>query len=294
MVLGLPDVELTGVTTVADPDGRRAGYVRLLLQLLGHDEVPVAVGAGVSSTDGRPMGGIPDHTAFWGELPVPPSVTTEPGAAHTLLQASIERGATIVGIGPSTNLAALERARPGSMARARVVLMGGWLGEMRPGYPPWDPQRDWNVRCDVEAALTVARTAGDITWCTIPATIDAQLRERDLPELRATGTVGELLARQSVAHRAESGKGDLVGWPGIADDLVNFHWDPVATAAALGASAVQAAEVSATVVREGRAVRLVPSPSGRPMRVIEGVDPASFTRYWLEAVRSAQAGSSGR
>ena len=48
MLLKLPDVELTGVTTVAEEQGRRAGYVRYLLDLLGRGDIPFAAGADTS------------------------------------------------------------------------------------------------------------------------------------------------------------------------------------------------------------------------------------------------------
>ena len=64
----------------------------------------------------------------------------------------VERGATVIAIGPYTNLALLEAARPGILREARVVLMGGWVYPAADGLPPWGPERDWNVQCDTTAA----------------------------------------------------------------------------------------------------------------------------------------------
>jgi inosine-uridine nucleoside N-ribohydrolase len=50
MLLGWPGVEITGITTVADPAGRRAAYVEYLLRLAGRDDIPLAAGTEVSST----------------------------------------------------------------------------------------------------------------------------------------------------------------------------------------------------------------------------------------------------
>jgi Inosine-uridine preferring nucleoside hydrolase len=50
MLLGWPDVEITGITTVADPGGRRAACVAHLLRLAGRDDIPLAAGAEVSAT----------------------------------------------------------------------------------------------------------------------------------------------------------------------------------------------------------------------------------------------------
>jgi inosine-uridine nucleoside N-ribohydrolase len=48
-LLGRPEVDLVGVTTVADADGMRAAYARHLIGLAGRD-VPAAAGAGLSLT----------------------------------------------------------------------------------------------------------------------------------------------------------------------------------------------------------------------------------------------------
>ena len=47
-LLASPDAELTGVTTVLESAGRRAGYVRYVVAMAGR-EVPVAAGADVGS-----------------------------------------------------------------------------------------------------------------------------------------------------------------------------------------------------------------------------------------------------
>lgn len=290
MVLGWPGVEVVGITTTADPDGQRAGYVAYLLDLLGRADIPLAVGAGASSTTGRPMGGIPDHQRYWGTTQPPPPLSGEPSAAVDLLDAAVGLGATIAAIGPFTNLALLEKARPGRLGEASVVVMGGWLAPLRDEFPPWGPSRDWNVICDLDAAETVGEQVGDLTWTTIPGTIKAQLRQRDLTRLRAAGAVGELLARMSLAHGAENELADLARrHEGLHDDLVNFHWDPVACATALGWGGLQVREVTASLVRKRKSLRLVRSAAGRRTRVVVDVDAEAFSERWLTAVEAAAA-----
>ena len=102
-VLSHPDVQLVGVTTVADENGRRAGYARYALGLAGASSVPVAAGADVSLGRFRFRPGYPPHERYWPE-PVPAA----PGprdAARDLLQSAIREHAVVVGIGPFTNLA---------------------------------------------------------------------------------------------------------------------------------------------------------------------------------------------
>jgi len=98
MLLGWPDVEITGVTTSTDPDGIRAGFVRYALRLAGRDDVRVVAGAAGS------VGGFFVPLAFpdyWPE-PIEP-VPAAPGAALDAIASSAAAGATIVAVGPYTN-----------------------------------------------------------------------------------------------------------------------------------------------------------------------------------------------
>lgn len=143
MLLGWPGVDIVGITTAVDPGGRRAGYVAHCLQLAGRQDIPVAAGAEVSLTTLRLANPVTDDERYWpSTLACRPS---PPGAALDLLDHSIETGATVVGIGPYTNLALLEVARPGSLGRAPVVTMGGWTQPPSDGLPAWGPEMDWNV-----------------------------------------------------------------------------------------------------------------------------------------------------
>jgi purine nucleosidase len=48
VLLKWPDLEITGVTTVSEEQGRWAGYVQYVLDLLGRSDIPCAAGADVS------------------------------------------------------------------------------------------------------------------------------------------------------------------------------------------------------------------------------------------------------
>lgn len=286
MVLGWPGAELTGVTTVADADGKRAGYARYLLDMAGRDDVPLAAGAGASLA-GHDMGGIPDHGTYWADATVPPLPSPVEDALD-LLDRSIDAGATVVAIGPYTNLALLERARPGRLDGARVVVMGGWVRPPRAGLPAWGPDMDWNVQCDPAAARLVVELA-DLTLATLPATMQAQLRGVHLPRLAASGSLGALLARQALEHAREHSMADLGrAHDGLPDDLLNFQYDPVACAVALGWDGVTVEELRLRPVEEGRSLWFQEHPDGRPARVVTDVDGDAFAGAWLTAVEEAQ------
>jgi purine nucleosidase len=283
MLLGWPEAEITGITTVADPGGRRAAYVAHLLHLVGRDDIPLAAGAEVSATTlGRadPV----DDERHW-----PASVTPRPappGAALDLLERSLDTGATLVAIGPYTNLALLEISRIGSLRRQPVVVMGGWV-EPSPGLPRWGPEMDFNVQWDTRAAEVVAATAR-LTMVTLPATLSAHLRRADLPRLRAAGPLGQLLARQSEAH-AETYQMEKLGrdHSGLPDDLLNFQYDPVACAVALGWSGATVEDIRVRPLRTDDVLSFQPHPDGRSTRVVLDVDGAAFRETWLSAVEAA-------
>lgn len=286
MLLGWPDVEVVGVTTSADPGGQRAGYGEYCLGLLGRGDIPVVAGAELSLSHGEAAGPVVDDPRYWpcGIEPCPASA----GAATGLLVASVEQGATIVSVGPYTNLAVLERRHPGALAQVPVVLMGGWTQPPAPGLPAWGPERDSNVQWDTEAAREVVDAAGDLVLSTLPASLRAPLRRADLPRLRALGPMGELLARQSEAHSADTGKGDLgPAHPALPDDLLNFHYDPLACAVAVGWPGARVERARLRVAMEGSVLRFLHASDGKPVGVVVDVDGEAFASTWLSAVGNA-------
>jgi purine nucleosidase len=77
--------------------------------------------------------------------------------------------------------------------------------------------------------------------------------------------------------------------PGPADDLLNFQYDPVACAVAVGWPGAVVEQARLQLVHEGELVRFRPGAAGRPMRMLAGLDSGGFTDYWLKAVEAAQA-----
>ena len=284
MLLGWSGVEITGITTVADPGGRRAAYVAHLLHVAGRDEIPLAAGAEVSSTTLGRADPSDDKRHWPADISPRPS---PPGAALDLLGRSLDSGATLVAIGPYTNLALLEISCAGSLAREPVVVMGGWVDQPAPGLPRWGPDMDFNVQWDTRAAEVVAATA-QLTLVTLSATLSAHLRRSDLPRLLAAGPLGQLLARQSDAH-GQTNQMEQLGreHPRLPDDLLNFQYDPVACAVALGWSGAAVKDMRLRPVQQDGVLFFERHPEGRPTRVVIDVDGVAFRETWISAVEGA-------
>jgi inosine-uridine nucleoside N-ribohydrolase len=286
MLLGRPDVDLVGITTTIDPGGARAACAAHVLSLVGRDDVPVAAGAECSMTTGTPVDPFTDER-YWpalDPLPAPDS------AALDLLLSNIEGGATVIAIGPYTNLAVLERLRPGSLRRAPLVVMGGWTQPPAKGLPPWGPERDWNVQWDTGAAEVVAASASCLTLTPFSATLRAHLRAAELPRLRASGPLGELLARQSLAYADDRGAAELAAaHPALPTDLLIFHHDPLACAVAVGWPGGEVTEMLLSHGFDGAVFRWRQDEQGRRTGVVTDLDPAAFSRDWMAAVENAQS-----
>ncbi len=293
MLLKLPDVQLTGVTTVAEEHGRRAGYVRYVLDLMGRSDVPFAAGADTADGIYRyPSLGYPPDEVNYPE-PVPP-VPGHIDAALDLLKRSIEQDALIVGIGPFTNLRLLDEKYPGILRDARLFLMGVYVDDVPPGYPDFARTDDWNVQVDVSSALHVLEHA-DPTCIPITVTAQTALRRADIPRLQSADQLGELLARQADAFWEEWHNGEkFAQYEHVPDDMINFHHDPLACAIALGWSeGVTVERVPLTWTVRDTYLYETRDPQGKPINLVTSVDGAAFNRYWLEVICGGTSGKIG-
>jgi inosine-uridine nucleoside N-ribohydrolase len=198
----------------------------------------------------------------------------------------IGKDATVIAIGPLTNLAAFEAMRPGRLASIPLFCMGGYLNPPAEGLPQWGPELDYNLQQDAEAShLVLSRCAP--TLIPLPVTAEVFLCEADLPRLEAEGPLGRLIARQTVAHAA-LWQMQKIGarFSRLPNDLLNFHYDPLACAAALGWDGITFQQLNIKVeLRDGRLVERV-DPEGTRTRIATAVDGPRFNRLWLDVVTS--------
>lgn len=287
MLLGWPEVHVTGITTTQDEDGQRAGYIRYILHMLGREDIPVASGARASMTTNEVAKPFPPGSAYWPE-PIAP-LRSGPTEAMDLLERSIRGGATVVCIGPVTNIAMFETFRGDMLRRRHLVIMGGSVDSPPDGYPRWGAERDWNVQWDTRAMERVLNTEVALTLVPITTTGRAPLREADLDRIAATGPVGALISDQSRAWGAERDYARLGReYAALPDDLVNFHHDPLTVAVALGWPGATLERMRLMPFVENGIMTFERSDAGRKIDVCTEADAGALTTTLLEKLERAQ------
>jgi inosine-uridine nucleoside N-ribohydrolase len=190
LALASPEVELLGVTTVAGNqtlERTTANAIRVL-DFVGRDDVLVAAGAD------RPLLREPFVAAYvHGETgldgPALPPPQREPVPQHAVdfLAERIE-GATLVAVGPLTNVALLLARYPEARPE-RIVIMGGAIG-----VGNVIPAAEFNIWADPEAGARVFASGFDLTMIGLEVTHAALLMDADARQLRDSGRTGRMVA----------------------------------------------------------------------------------------------------
>ena len=280
MLLKWPDLSITGVTTVSDDMGRRAGYVHYVLSLMGRSDIPCAAGADVSEGYYRYELGYPPDEENWPE-PVPRRPGS-PDKAVSLLKQSIDQGAIIVATGPFTNLMLLEKQHPGLLKQAKLFLMGGHVFDCPPAYPQWDNQMDYNIQVDHHSALFVLEHARP-TLVPITVTCQTALRRAYLPGLARSGRLGELIVLQAELCARTEQHERIYGQtcPGLPEDIINFQHDPLACAIALGwDEGVEIETIPLKFEIKENWLYVLPDSNGLPTPVVTKIAGNAFNTYW--------------
>jgi inosine-uridine nucleoside N-ribohydrolase len=190
LALASPEIELLGVTTVAGNqtlEKTTANAIRIL-EFSGRTDVSVAAGAD------RPLVREPYvakyvHGDTGLDGPDLPPAQGSPLEEHAVdfLGRHVD-GATVVAVGPLTNVALLLSRYPG-VRPARIVLMGGSIG-----LGNVTPAAEFNIWADPEAAARVFASGLDVTMIGLDVTHQALMTKADADRLRATGRTGTLVA----------------------------------------------------------------------------------------------------
>lgn len=285
MLLRWDDVEITGITTVAEAGGRRAGYVHHVLGLEDRLDLHVAAGADVSEGYYRYAElEYPEEERYWsGHIPPMPNDLEQ---ALDLLKRSIEQKSIIVAIGPFTNLHLLDLKYPGILSDAELFLMGGYVYPIRPGFPDWGNDYDWNIQVDICSAKYVIDHSQP-TLIPLTVTVETALRRVYLDGLRVADALGQLLAQQAEAFAIDQQNEQRFGktCERLPDDIINFLHDPLACAVAVGwHDGIQIQEVPLVLEEHDSWLYERVDPMGKTVRIVTNVDGMGFSEFWFNQV----------
>ena len=200
-----------------------------------------------------------------------PKLGQEPADAASVIVDAVDRfeDLTIVAVGPLTNLAAAERRKPGTLRRARdILVMGG--GFAKGNVKPW---AEFNFWCDADAAHEVFRSAAHAVVFPLDVTERLCFRSEHVDRMGAPGP------------RAEWMRAALVKYAAQAEEWKNrcvFIHDPFPVAFLLRPSTFRLERVGLDVEGDaspeaGRS-RLVPGGLANAWRPLD-VDEALFDTY---------------
>lgn len=285
MLLKWPDVEITGITTVTDNKGKRAGFIRYALNLADRNDIPVKAGADISLGCYRIKCGYQDER-YW-----PKSIA---GVKNTfdealeLLKISIENNAVIIGIGPLTNLYLLDKKYPGILKRAKLFLMGGYIYPPAKGYPKWKHNYDFNIQVDVTSAKHVLENSCP-TLIPLTVSVETYLRRAYLGRLKQSDALNKLIAKQAEVFAVDNKNEEKYGQTcsKLPNDIINFQHDPLTTAIALGwKEEVEFKKIPLNFTIKDTWLNETIDPNKSPLNVVTKIDGEKFSNYWLEKVIS--------
>jgi inosine-uridine nucleoside N-ribohydrolase len=190
LALASPELELRGVTTLSgnqtlDKTTRNALKV---LELAGRTDVAVAAGADRPLVRERFVAAyVHGESGLDGPDLPEPSVAPVPEHAVDFLAERID-GATLVAVGPLTNVALLLALRPRARPE-RIVIMGGAIAEGNV-----TPAAEFNIWADPEAARRVFESGIELTMIGLDVTHKALMTAEHAERLRGSGRVGRAVA----------------------------------------------------------------------------------------------------
>ncbi|HEV2072896.1 MAG TPA: nucleoside hydrolase [Thermomicrobiales bacterium] len=243
VLLGSPEIDLLGVTTVYGDVALRARMARKLLALRGRDNVTVYEGIAEPLMRNRPVY-WPGHEgvglleagddARFGQSPdqhavdyLIESVMARPGKVHLLA------------VGPLTNVAAALIREPKLASNlAHLTIMGGVIAT-------WTGVRgaaEHNIQCDPEAARVVFASGAPISLVPLDVTLKVDITQEGVEAIQAVGTPFHEAVADQVAR-----------YPGFQEreGRTSLH-DPLAAAAVLQPDLLQWHDLVVDIELAGR------------------------------------------
>jgi len=254
-ILGSPELELTGVTTVYGDVLLRARMVARLASVAGRGVGPIVPGR-AEARSGRAVWWAGHEGALMPDLEQE-LVDTSRDPIEVLTGSR-----TVLAIGPLTNLAeAVERPGHGI---SQVFLMGGQLVTEKVEH---------NIKCDIDAAAAVFGSGVPVTVIGLEQTKRLRLGADEVAEIEAAGALGALLGREIRQY-----------WKYREADFNTPH-DPAAVLMLVEPDLFTFTTGHVDVAADGR-THLTPDPAG-PHRIVTDLDPAQVVQRIVSRIVAA-------
>lgn len=283
VLLGSPEIDLLGVTTVYGDVALRARMARKLLHLAGRDDVPVLEGVGAPLMRNRPVywpghEGVgllePDDIRRFGQ-------DTDRHAVDFLVETVMSRPGEVhlLAVGPLTNVAAAMVRQPEvAYNLAGLTIMGGYIAPWTGGRGP----AEHNIACDPEAARAVLASGAPISLVPLDVTLKTVITREGVAEIREGGTpFHEAVADQVACYPPFEERGGQT-----------FLHDPLAAAAVMRRDLMEWHDLAIDVELAGRlttgmTVARQPGPEHpATASVAMTVDAVAAERFVLDRIRA--------
>lgn len=257
-ILGSPELELAGVTTVYGDVVLRARMVARIAAVAGREVGPVVPGRS------EPRSG---RDVWWAghEGVLMPDLDNEQVSEDVDPIGLLAGSSTVVAVGPLTNVAeAVER--PGR-AIEQLYLMGGNFSQEKVEH---------NIKCDVDAAAAVFASGLPITAIGIEQTQRIRLGGAVVAQIEKAGVLGRLLAAEMRQF-----------WK-FSDQDSNVPHDPAAVLMLVEPDLFTFGTGLVEVDRDGF-TRFAAAESG-PHRIVTGFDPSEVAHRMVARILAACEG----
>ncbi|MBM3474515.1 MAG: nucleoside hydrolase [Armatimonadetes bacterium] len=264
-----PEIDLVGVTTVHRDTELRAAQARLLLELAGRSEVPVAAG----SRDGmdRLFELVRNNQAD--VLSAEDEARLRKGRVDGVrfLAERIEAnpGCTLLPVGPFTNIGRLIVEFPEAFAKVgRIVLMGGHVMPDREGP-------EYNASVDPRATRLTFTSGKPVTIIGLDVTLRCVMTHEELDEIEAKDTPlsRAIMTMTRLWQQHVSPPGGPVRTPCIHD--------PLAALVSVEPACVRLEKMHIDIDEEGRCLPGAGEPNAE---VAVDVDPDAVRRRIVELI----------
>lgn len=270
VLLGTPEVDLIGVTTVYGDTALRARIARRVLGMAGRDDTPVHAGSR-DTMSGRDIWWAGHEGALYPNLDSESYDSDDAIEFLTRTVATSPGEIDVIAIGPLTNIAAAILADPGFVPAVRHLwIMGGSFG---------DDEQEHNFRSDDVAARVVFGSGIPTTVTGLEITRRIRIEQQELDRIEAAGEIGRLI------------HAEIQQWWAFWNEKWNVPHDPVTVLTLTDPGLFETAQPGVISISTGEREGISTyAPGGGRARVVATLDAPAVTSAIIERIEACGTG----